>query len=281
MAAGGKPLQAALLTTVTMVAFAANSIFCRKALEIPSLDAVSFTTVRLLTGAMTLWLIMRFARSKDRIGGAGNWWAALALFVYAIAFSFAYLELGAGAGALILFGAVQITMVLVGLWSGERLSPVAWTGFIIALVGLVLLVTPGMAAPSMIGSIVMGIAGVAWGIYSLLGRNVDDPLANTAANFVRATPLTVIASLILISHTHLTPEGLLWAALSGSLTSGCGYVIWYAALKRLTATRAAIVQVSVPILAALGGVFFLSEIVTVQMLVSCVLVLGGIAMVVK
>ena len=281
MAAHGNPLHAALLTTVTMVAFAANSIFCRKALEVPSLDAVSFTTVRLLSGAITLWLIMGLTRSKRRTGSAGNCSAAIALFVYAIAFSFAYLELGAGAGALILFGAVQITMVLAGLWSGERLNAMAWTGFIIALAGLVLLVAPGMAAPSFIGSILMGVAGIAWGIYSLLGRNVDDPLVNTTANFVRAVPLAVVASLILINYTHLTPEGLFWALLSGSLTSGCGYVVWYAALKRLTATRAAIVQVSVPIIAALGGVIFLSEMITIQMLVSCVLILGGITMVVK
>jgi drug/metabolite transporter (DMT)-like permease len=260
-----------------MVAFAANSVLCRLALGHATIDAASFTTIRLLAGAVTLLALAATLRRGQAITARGSWRAAGALFGYAIAFSFAYLSLSAGTGALILFGAVQLTMILSALWVGERPGALQWLGFVCAVAGLVYLVAPGVTAPSPLGAFLMAFAGACWGIYSLLGRGSTDPMLDTTANFMRATPLAIIASAIAYAHTQISGTGLLLAFASGALSSGVGYVIWYAALRGLTATRAAIVQLVVPLLAAVGGVIFLGEVFTTRLAIASVLILGGVA----
>jgi len=208
----------------------------------------------------------------------GNWISAAMLFLYAIAFSFAYLSLSAGTGALILFGSVQMTMLLAALRSGERPQLVEWLGIALALGGLVYLVLPGLESPSLLGSSLMVIAGIAWGVYSLRGRGSGSPLADTAGNFIRAVPLILVVLLLSLNSVHLSKPGILMAVLSGAVASGLGYVIWYAALAGLSATRAAIVQLSVPVLAAWAGVVFLAEDLSLRLIVAGALILGGIAL---
>ena len=265
------------LTTMALIAFAANSIFCRFALGDQTIDAASFTTVRLLSGALTLACIVLLTRRGSPFQ-SGNWISASMLFLYAVTFSFAYISLSAGTGALILFGAVQITMILSGLIAGERPRLLEWLGLLAALGGLVYLVLPGLSAPSPLGSALMALAGIAWGVYSLRGRGIDDPVANTTGNFVRAAPLALIVSLIALSNYSLSPKGALLAVLSGALASGLGYVIWYAALRDLTATRAATVQLAVPVIAAIGGIFFLAEAVTLRLTFASIAILGGVGL---
>ncbi len=265
------------LTTMALIAFAANSIFCRFALGDQTIDAASFTTVRLLSGALTLACIVLHTRRGSPLQ-SGNWISASMLFLYAVTFSFAYISLSAGTGALILFGAVQITMILSGLIAGERPRLLEWLGLLAALGGLVYLVLPGLSAPSPLGSALMALAGIAWGVYSLRGRGIDDPVANTTGNFVRAAPLALIVSLIALSNYSLSPKGALLAVLSGALASGLGYVIWYAALRDLTATRAATVQLAVPVIAAIGGIFFLAEAVTLRLTFASIAILGGVGL---
>ncbi len=261
-----------------MIAFASNSILNRLALGQGTIDAVSYTTIRLGAGAVALVLIsitqMKDGSEKVR----GNWLSAAMLFMYALAFSFAYLSLSAGTGALILFGSVQVTMILAALRYGERPHPLEWLGVMLALGGLVYLVMPGLKAPSPLGSAWMVTAGFAWGIYSLRGRGTGSPLANTAGNFIYAVPLILAIRLVTLNNLHLSKEGILLAALSGALASGLGYVLWYAALRGLTATRAAIVQLSVPVLAAWGGVLFLGENLSLRLILAGALILGGIAL---
>jgi drug/metabolite transporter (DMT)-like permease len=272
------------LTVAAMIAFAANSILCRLALAQDSIDAASFTAIRLASGAVTLGLILawRNGAASDLAvwKGRGSWTSAVMLFAYAIAFSLAYRSLTAGTGALLLFGLVQLTMLLAAIATGERPPVAEWIGLALAIVGLVWLVLPGLSAPDPGGAVLMGTAGVAWGVYSLRGRRSRDAMGDTAGNFVRAMPLAgaaLIASGALVA-SHVSPAGLGWALLSGAVTSGLGYVIWYAALRGLTAVRAAIVQLSVPVLAALGGVLFLREAITPRLLVAAALILGGIAL---
>jgi len=273
-------LQTTVLTAVAMLAFAANSLLCRLALQRGEIDPVSFAGVRLVSGAIMLAVIVRF-RSGRRAPGHADWLAAAMLFAYVAFFSFAYLTLSAGTGALILFGAVQLTMFSVGLRSGEKFGPLAWLGLALAVAGLVYLVSPGIAAPPLVGAALMAIAGVAWGVYSLRGRGVADPLAATAGNFARAAPLALLMSAFFIinARAYANEAGVALAIASGALTSGIGYVIWYAALRKLTATRAATVQLSVPLIAAFGGVAFLSEAITPRLAAACATILGGIAMV--
>jgi len=266
------------LTVATMIAFAANSLLCRMALGADAIDAASFTTLRLASGALTLWLILSATR-KDRTRARSDWIAAAMLFLYAIAFSFAYLSLTAGTGALILFGAVQLTMLTVGLRGGEHFAPLSWAGFVLAVVGLVYLVSPGLTAPAPVGTALMAVAGIAWGVYSLRGRGVANPLIATAGNFARTLPFTLAASVLFISNVHANWSGALLAVASGAVASGVGYAIWYAALRGLTATRAATVQLSVPVIAAFGGVALLSERITLRLLISSIAILGGIALV--
>ncbi|WP_436638176.1 DMT family transporter [Microbaculum sp. FT89] len=270
--------RTALLTGTAMLAFAANSLLCRLALAPKLIDAASFTSVRLISGAATLALIL-FLRHGTKGRPEANWRSVAALFAYMIFFSFAYLSLSAGTGALVLFGAVQLTMFIVALRSGEHFSRLSWAGLTLAILGLVYLVSPGVTAPDPLGAAAMAVAGISWGVYSLIGRGARDPLAATAGNFIYAVPLTVIASLGFISQYSVSGHGFALAVLSGALASACGYVIWYAALPGLTATRAATVQLSVPVIAAVGGVFLISEQPTLRLLVASAATLGGVAIV--
>lgn len=272
------PVRILLLTMVTMGAFAANSILCRLALGDAAIDAASFTTLRLISGAVMLLLLSRLASTNRPPRSGGDWLSAAMLFVYAAAFSFAYISLAAGTGALILFGAVQATMILIALRSGERPHRQEWIGLVAALAGLVYLVLPGLSAPSPVGSALMTVAGIAWGLYSLRGRGAADPTLATTANFVRAVPFAAVVSAIAFRGISISSRGALLAILSGAIASGLGYVLWYMALKGLTATRAAIVQLSVPIIAAAGGVVFLAEEVSLRLAVSSVMILGGVCL---
>jgi drug/metabolite transporter (DMT)-like permease len=274
-----------LLTVVTLFAFAANSVLCRLALVGNEIDAGSFTAVRLLSGAAFLWLVVVLparVREGER-PPMGSWPMAFFLFAYAVCFSFAYLSLSAATGGLILFGCVQATMIVYGIVRGERPSLIEWIGLAVALGGLVYLFMPRLEAPSLIGGSLMALAGVSWGFYSVLGRSVSDPSLATVGNFVRSVPFAVAIGLIgLIGpiEGHASSKGVLFAVVSGAVTSGLGYVVWYHALKGLTATRAAVVQLAVPVIVALGGVAFIGEPLTLSLAVSGALILGGIAIVV-
>ncbi len=266
------------LTTLAMIAFAGNSLLCRAALEHTSIDAASFTTIRLISGAVMLWLVVRIRRGT-RTGG-GNWVSAFALFAYAAGFSFAYVSLPAATGALLLFGAVQATMIGHGIWTGERLRRLQLVGLMLAFGGLVGLLLPGLSAPPLYGSILMLGAGVAWGIYSLRGKGAGDPTRVTAGNFLRAAPIAAALSLLMLNGTSLDNAGFWYAVSSGALASGMGYAIWYTALPELKATNAATVQLSVPVIAALGGIAFLGEPITLRLVLASVAILGGIALVI-
>lgn len=265
-----------LLTTLAMLAFAGNSLLGRMALRDGAMDAGSFTVLRLLFGALALWLLVRAGQRRPR----GSWRSALALFVYAAAFSYAYLGLDAGAGALVLFGAVQLTMALAGWRQGERLGRLQTTGLLAAMGGLVWLLLPGASAPPLAPALLMLVSGVAWGAYSLLGRGSRDPLADTAGNFLLAVPLGLGLAGVLLARGDLrwSEEGLALAFLSGALTSGVGYALWYGALRGLGAFQAASVQLSVPVLAALAGAALLAEPLTPRLVLASVVVLGGIAL---
>lgn len=269
-------VRTSLLTGATLVAFAANSLLTRMALGEGSIDAASFSTIRLLSGAAMLLAITTLTQQKKPSLAKGNWTAAIMLFLYAIAFSFSYLQLAAGTGALILFGTVQITMILAALKQGEKPSAFEWIGLALAMTGLVYLVSPGLESPPILGSILMIVAGIAWGFYSLLGRGSQQPVVNTMNNFVRAVPFALGVSLVRLSDLHLSGAGVILAVLSGAIASGIGYALWYAALRGLTATRAATVQLSVPVLAALGGILFLQETLSVRLMLASLMILGGV-----
>ncbi len=312
-----------ILTLVAMIAFASNSLLCRAALKQTNIDAATFTFVRIFSGALALWLVMKMRiwlivdrtatpladysetrvrspsppsspkgkgdlfslREKVRMRvldwkDAGNWISAVALFAYAAGFSFAYTSLLAGTGALLLFGAVQATMILWGLYKGERLNAIQIIGFIVAVTGLVVLVFPGLSAPPLIGSILMLGAGVAWGIYSLRGKGERNPASVTTGNFVRAVPFAAALGIIFAPWANYNLAGINYAVISGAVTSGLGYIIWYSALPGLRAASAATVQLSVPVLAATGGILLLGEPITVRYMLASVAVLGGIALVV-
>lgn len=273
-----------LLTTLAMTAFAGNSLLCRVALRDTAIDWASFTAIRLGAGAFTLWLLVLLTRrdaAPPRGTSAGDWASALALFVYAAAFSWAYLALSAGLGALLLFGAVQATMLGYAFVRGERLRGIQMAGLALALAGLVGLLLPGAAAPPAAAALLMLTAGVAWGVYSLRGRAARDPLRVTSGNFVRAVPFAL--ALAVLGHADLTVDaaGLACALASGALASGVGYAIWYSALPALAASTAATVQLSVPVLAALGGVVLLGEPLTLRLVLAGGAVLGGIALVIR
>jgi drug/metabolite transporter (DMT)-like permease len=266
------------LTLLAMIAFAGNSLLCRLALKHSDIDAASFTTIRLVSGAVTLWLVVRLSRRAH--SGSGNWLSAFALFAYAAAFSFAYVSLPAATGALLLFGAVQATMIGHGVWQGERLLGPQLAGLALAFAGLGFLLLPGLAAPPWLGSMLMLSAGVAWGVYSLRGRGAGDPTRVTAGNFLRAVPFAVVLSLVTLRGVSLDRAGVLYAVSSGALASGLGYAIWYAALPYLKATNAATVQLSVPVIAALGGIVLLDEALSLRLVLSSLAILGGIALVI-
>jgi len=272
------PAQTILLTTFAMIAFASNSLLNRFALGQNAIDPASYTTVRLVSGAIILSIIASLGRKHNESLLRGSWISAAFLFLYAITFSFAYLSLSTGTGALILFGSVQVTMIIVALRGGERPHILEWIGLLLALGGLVYLIFPGLTAPSPIGSGLMTVASISWGFYTIRGRGSQNPLGDTAGNFVYAVPMALIVLLFSLKSTSISSYGILYATLSGSLASGVGYVIWYAALRGLTTTRAATVQLSVPVIAAWSGVFFLSEFVSIRLFVAGILILGGIAL---
>jgi drug/metabolite transporter (DMT)-like permease len=267
-----------ILTSLAMIAFAGNSLLCRAALKHTSIDAASFTTIRLISGALMLWLVVRMRRGTHK--GRGNWPSALALFAYAAGFSFAYVSLPAATGALLLFGAVQATMIVHGIWAGERMQKLQLLGLVLALAGLVGLLLPGLSASPVFGSLLMLGAGVAWGVYSLRGRGAGDPTQVTAGNFLRAVPIAAALSVIMFDRTSLDSAGFWYAVASGAFASGIGYAIWYTALPALKAAKAATVQLSVPVIAALGGIVFLGEPLTLRLVLSSVAILGGIALVI-
>jgi drug/metabolite transporter (DMT)-like permease len=266
------------LTSLAMIAFASNSLLCRVALKHTSIDATSFTTIRLISGAAMLWLVVYLRRGTHT--GRGNWLSAFALFAYAAGFSFAYVSLPAATGALLLFSAVQITMISYGVWTGERLLRLQFIGLMLAFGGLIGLLLPGLSTPPLYGSLLMLGAGAAWGIYSLRGKNAGDPTKVTAGNFLRTTPIAITLSMLMLNDASLDNVGFWFAVASGALASGIGYAIWYTALPALKATNAATVQLSVPVIAALGGIIFLGEPITLRLALASVAILGGIALVI-
>lgn len=266
------------LTALAMIAFAGNSLLCRQALKQTSIDAATFTLVRILSGALCLWIIVQVRKGPSR--QAGSWSSAFALFGYAALFSLAYLRLTAGTGALLLFGAVQATMIFWALKKGERLRVIQVAGLLLAVGGLVALVFPGLSAPPLGAALLMLGAGIGWGIYSLRGKGGGDPLRATAGNFLRAVPLAALLSVVAWRWANFAPAGIGYAIVSGALASGVGYAIWYSVLPALKASAAATVQLSVPVLAATGGIIFLGESITLRFALASFAVLGGIALVI-
>jgi drug/metabolite transporter (DMT)-like permease len=266
------------LTSLAMIAFAGNSLLARVALKHTAIDAASFTTIRLISGAVMLGLVARMRRGPQ--AGSGNWRSAIALFAYAAGFSFAYVRLPAATGSLLLFGAVQTTMIGHGVWAGERLRRLQIIGLILAFGGLAGLLLPGLSSPPLYGSGLMLGAGVAWGIYSLRGKGAGDPTQVTAGNFLRAVPMAAALSGLMLSRTSLDAAGFWYAVSSGALASGLGYAVWYTALPALKAAQAASVQLSVPVIAALGGIIFLGEPLTWRLAWASAAILGGIALVI-
>jgi drug/metabolite transporter (DMT)-like permease len=268
-----------IITAITLIAFAANSLLCRMALGEHLIDPVSFTSIRLVSGALALIPISRLlGEAKIYQKTKGSWGSGFALFVYAVAFSLAYVSLSIGVGALILFGSVQVTMLGAALNSGEKLEPVQWVGAFLAMGGLVALVLPGISAPNPLGALLMCISGIAWGVYSIRGKGVSAPIAMTAGNFTRSAPMAVIASAVAASAVHFQLFGILLALVSGVVTSGLGYILWYRALRSLTTTQASVVQLLVPVLAAFGGIAFLSEQLSIRLSSASAVILGGIAL---
>lgn len=268
-----------LITAATMVAFAANSLLCRAALAGAAIDAYTFSAIRIAAGAGVLWLLCR--RQPQPPEAVGSWGSALALIGYALPFSLAYLSLSAGTGALILFGAVQLTMIVGALVRGERPRPLRWIGWLLAIGGLVSLTLPGVTAPAPTGAALMGLAGLCWGLYSLRGRGSRHPLQATARNFLLGVPVVLTAGLLGWGSWHASATGVVLAMLSGGIASGLGYALWYRAIEGLSDATAAVVQLSVPVLAAIGGIVFLGEVVSLRLGLSAIAILGGIGLAVS
>jgi drug/metabolite transporter (DMT)-like permease len=266
------------LTSLAMLAFAGNSILCRLALKTTTIDAASFTSIRLASAGAMLWAILPFRGQGRHI--LGSWPSAVALFAYAAGFSFAYINLKAGTGALLLFGSVQTSMISFGLWRGERFNALQIVGFISAIIGLIVLVFPGLSAPPIASSALMIFAGMAWGIYSLRGRGAGDPIMMTAGNFIRTLPLAAILSLAAWDQMQLDQTGVVLAIASGAITSGIGYAIWYSALPSLKATEAATVQLSVPVIAAIGGILLIGEPLSLRIVLASMAILAGVTLVI-
>ncbi|MCR6633895.1 DMT family transporter [Devosia sp.] len=268
-----------VLTVLALVAFAANSVLARLALASPAIDAAGFTGVRLASGAVVLGLLLWFRNGSPRalVQLTGTWAQSAALFGYAICFSFAYNLLGASMGALILFASVQIGMVARAVSAGDRPAPLEWIGLVAAAGAFVYLVSPGLAAPHPLGAALMILAGLCWAGYSLLGRGSSQPLSDTAGNFMRCLPLAVLLIIVGVWTGAPRLEGIILAVASGALASGLGYAIWYAALPHLSRTRAAVVQLSVPVIAGFGAVVFIGEALTPRLLIASAVILGGIA----
>ncbi|MBT5794643.1 MAG: DMT family transporter [Nitrospina sp.] len=275
-------IKTILFTGLALIAFAANSVLCRLALGGSAIDASTFTIVRLLSGVIVLTVILNISKinSNSSPSTKGSWPASIALFLYAFTFSFAYVTLETATGALILFGSVQITMILLTIFSGNRLHISEWVGMAIAFAGFVYLVLPGVTTPSVIGFFLMTVSGIAWGVYTLKGRGSKSPIMDTAYNFLRTLPFVIILAIITMKYAHYSAEGILLAALSGGIASGIGYMIWYIALSGLSVTQAAVLQLLVPVIAAFGGIIFVSESISLRLAVSSTMILGGILMVV-
>lgn len=269
-----------IYTFIALIAFAANSVLCRLALGNQTIDAPGFTIIRLLSGALVLAIVLKVSHKGTIVKSKGSWYSSIMLFLYAVTFSFAYITLDTGTGALILFGAVQITIILMSIYSGNKLYLLEWIGVIIAFIGFVYLILPGVNTPSISGFILMTVAGIAWGIYTLNGRFSKNPLLDTTYNFIRTVPLIIILLFVTIKNGHYSSEGIWLAIISGGITSGIGYTIWYVALGGLTHTQAAVVQLLVPVIAAFGGVLFVSEKITSRLSIASLLILGGILIVV-
>lgn len=273
-------------TVFALFAFAANSVLCRLALGTNAIDATSFTTIRLLSGIAILFVLIQLTRliqkpTKDlKLQSKGSWLSAAMLFIYAVVFSFGYISLDTGTGALILFGAVQITMILSNVVSGNKLHLSEWLGLALAFTGFVYLIMPSVTTPSLTGFVLMSISGMAWAFYTLLGRKSKNALNDTAFNFLRTVPFIFILMVFSLDSLHVSSSGIMLAILSGAIASGVGYFVWYIALAGLSVTQAAVLQLFVPIIAALGGVIFTSELITVRLIESSALVLGGILMVI-
>lgn len=279
-------MQTAFLTCLALIAFAGNSVLCRLALGEEQIDATSFTSIRLASGVLTLLAILLLTRSKS-VSSRGSWSGAVMLFIYAATFSFAYITLETGTGALILFAAVQITMILAAILKGQKLRLLEWLGLALAFGGFIYLVLPGASSPSIMGFLLMTVSGIAWGLYSLKGKTSHNPLSDTAFNFTRTLPFVVMlvaVAFFMPNDTQdtfsLSYEGVILAIISGSLASGVGYSLWYAALRALSSVQAAVLQLSVPLIAALGGLFIANEPLTVRFLIASLLVLGGTLMVI-
>jgi drug/metabolite transporter (DMT)-like permease len=270
------------LTLLAMLAFAGNSLLCRLALKQTGIDPASFTTIRLLSGAMMLLTVIKLSNNKstDKRASKGNWVSAIVLFLYAGCFSFAYVNLDTAIGALPLFGAVQATMISYGVWAGERLKSLQLVGLVLALGGLAALLLPGQSAPSLYDSLLMACAGIAWGVYSLLGKGVSNPTMVTSGNFLRAVCFAFALSAIMWGDISLNRAGFWYAVLSGVMASAIGYAIWYTVSPTLSATNAAIVQLSVPVIAALGGIVFLGESISLRLALCSLTILSGIALVI-
>jgi drug/metabolite transporter (DMT)-like permease len=266
-----------LVTLLAMLAFAGNSVLCRLALSHTTIDPASFTSIRLVSGAIFLWIVVR-VRGGNSSGG-GNWVSALALLAYAAGFSFAYVGLSAATGALLLFSAVQATMLGVGILRGERLNERQIIGILLAVGGLIALLLPGLSAPPLGSAALMVGAGVAWGVYSLRGQGAGDSTKVTAGNFLRAAPAALVVGLVL-PHMPLDEQGTACAVLSGAVASGLGYTLWYTVLPSLRSTTAAVVQLSVPVIATLSGSVLLEEAITRRVMLASGAILGGIAIVV-
>jgi len=266
------------LTLLAMIAFAGNSLLCRVALKETGIDAISFTTVRLVSGAIVLGLIVQLRNGRD--DGDGNWLSAFALIGYAAAFSLSYRSLPAAAGALLLFGTVQATMLGYGIFTGERFSKLQTLGLCIAFAGIIGLLLPGLSAPPLWGSVLMTGAGIAWGIYSLRGKAAGDPIRITSGNFQRAALISAGFSICLLKNASFDWVGFCYACASGAVTSGIGYAIWYTVLPDLKATIASIVQLSVPVIAAAGGIIFLGEHLTLRLAFAAIAILGGIGLII-
>ncbi len=262
-----------------MLAFAGNSLLCRLALKETSIDAASFNSLRLVSGALVLWLIVVLNKKKLSLDKK-QFLPALSLFIYSAAFAFSYINLSAATGALLLFGSVQFTMILYGFYQGERLAAKQLFGLLIALLGVTALLLPSSIAPPLFDASLMILAGIAWGAYSLLGRSATDATETATSSFILSLPLTLLMSLLLFKHLNFDITGAFYAVISGAITSGLGYVIWYRVLPQLTATVAASVQLSVPAITALGGAILLAESVTLELIIITFAILGGIALVI-
>lgn len=269
-----------LITVLSLIAFAGNSILCRIALGQGQIDAASFTSIRLFSGAITLFILYALFHKNKQTASKGSWLGAVYLFIYAITFSYAYISLETAIGALVLFSSVQFSMLAYTFFSGIKIYPIEWCGALIAFIGFSYLVLPDISSPSLIGFVLMVISGMAWAGYTLVGKKSSNPLADTAFNFMRTLPFITLLSLMTLNSTNASTTGILFAVIAGSVTSGIGYAIWYVALKHLTSVQAAVSQLSVPIIAGIGGLLFLSEPISERLAISGAIILIGILLVV-